>query len=283
MSPLRIIIILAAAAAAILAAFLVRNLASSGVEIPVVSETLQIQEKEVSEVKVLVAGRDFAVGDVLTPEDFEWAPWPEKSVVAGYEVSNESSGNSAAVERLTGSVVRAQIFEREPILPQKLVVKGDSGVMAALLAPGMRAATVEVSTETASGGFILPDDRVDVILTQEVTVEGRDSSTERAVTTTIMENIRVLAVDQAFKQDELGGQYIIGNTATLEVTPAEAELLALSERMGSLSMSLRPWSDAGERGRKSKVELLEGASPNGSGAGGITVFRNGKASSAGGS
>lgn len=283
MSPIRIIIILAAAAAAILAAFLVRNMASSGVEVPVITETLQIQEKEVSEVQVLVARRTFEVGDVLTPEDFEWAPWPEKNIVEGYEVSSDDSNNSEGIERFTGSVVRTQIFEREPILPQKLVVKGETGVMAALLAPGMRAATIEVSAETASGGFILPDDRVDVILTHEIEIEGRDSSTERAVTTTVLENARVLAVDQSFRQDEEGGEYIIGNTATLEVTPAEAELMALSERMGSLSLSLRPWSDNSETARRSKTELLDVSNPYGDGTGGITVFRNGKPASAGGS
>lgn len=282
MSPIRILILLVAAAAAVLAAFLVRGMSTPTTVTQVVTDMQTVIERqEVSETQVLVAARDFAVGELLTPEDFEWAPWPVLNVVEGYRTEEKFPN---AVEEFTGSIARAQIYKREPILPQKLVVKGESGFMAALVGPGMRAATVEISTESASGGFILPDDSVDVILTHEVQVNNGEFVNERNVTTTIIENVRVLAIDQVFRQSEVGGTSYVGNTATLEVSPREAELLALSGRMGDISLSLRPWSDNKSRvDRGSRTDLLDMSDPYGSGGGNVKVYRNGQAAVGGGS
>jgi len=102
---------------------------------------------------------------------------------------------------------------------------------------------------------------------------------ERPISTTIIKNVRVLAIDQVFKPDESGVSSQIGNTATLEVSDKEAELVALSQRMGTLSLSLRPWSDAGEEmARDSRTDLLGVGS--GGGRGGVTIYRNGAATSA---
>lgn len=279
MSPIRLIILVVAAGAAILAAFLVRGMSSPEPVTQVVTDTQTIVEtQEVSETQVLVARRNLTVGDLLTPADFEWAPWPESNIVDGYRTEET---HPEAIEELAGSIVRSTIYEREPILPQKLVIKGDSGVMAALVGPGMRAATVEISTESASGGFILPDDRVDVILTHEVEVNNGEFVSERPITTTILENVRILAIDQVFRQDEVGGGSYVGNTATLEVSPREAELLALSERMGNISLSLRPWADNNpNRSRLSRTDMLEVANPYENGRGSVTIYRNGQAASA---
>jgi pilus assembly protein CpaB len=279
MSPIRLIILIVAAGAAILAAFLVKGMSAPTTVTQVVTDqTTVVETREVSEVQILVARRDLSVGDLLAPDDFEWAAWPEKNVVEGYRTEEE---HPDALEELAGSIVRSKIYEREPILPQKLVIKGDSGVMAALVGPGMRAATVEVSTESASGGFILPDDRVDVILTHEVEIANDDFVVERPVTTTIMSNVRILAVDQVFRQDEVGAESFIANTATLEVSPREAELLALAERMGALSLSLRPWSDTSDRTQRvSRTDLLDVANPYENGKGGVTIYRNGQAAAA---
>ncbi|WP_371309391.1 Flp pilus assembly protein CpaB [Hyphomonas sp.] len=274
MSPMRLIILLGAAAAAIAAAFLVRGISKpQTVTQTVVESQTVVETQEVSETHVLVAKRDLVVGDLLSPDDFKWSPWPEKSIVPGYRTEEDSP---QAIDELSGSVVRIQIYEDEPILPQKLVMKGETGFMAALLKPGMRAISVEISTESASGGFILPDDRVDVILTYDVQVQTSESIMERPVTETILQNVRVLAIDQVFAQGESGSPSQIGNTATLEVNPSEAELIAHAQRLGTLSLSLRPWADALDTGsRGARTDLLVGGNGGGNG---VTVFRNGQAS-----
>lgn len=279
MSPMRLIILVGAALAAIAAAFLVRNMSSQGPAVAPVAQTETIVEtREVSETKVLVARRDLRVGDMVSEADMEWAPWPEQNVVRGYATEED---NPEALEQYVGSIVRVPIYDREPMLAQKLVLKSDTGTMAALLSPGMRAISVEISTESASGGFILPNDRVDVILTHEVEVQTSDSVTERTATETILQNVRVLAIDQIFnKEEDDETASVIGNTATLEVTAREAELIALGQRMGTLSLSLRPWSDVSEaEPRGARTDLLDGGFGSG---GSVTIYRNGKMSGVGG-
>ncbi|MEZ6010622.1 MAG: Flp pilus assembly protein CpaB [Hyphomonas sp.] len=272
MSPMRLIILIGAAAAAVAAAFLVRGISQPRTVMQTVTQqqTL-VQTTEVSETHVLVAKHDLLVGELLSPDDFEWAAWPKKNVVDGYKTEED---DPEAINELTGSVVRIAIYADEPILPQKLVMKGETGFMAALLSPGMRAISVEISTESASGGFILPDDRVDVILTYDAQVATADAVLDRPVTETILQNVRVLAIDQVFAQGESESASQIGNTATLEVGPAEAELIAHAQRLGTISLSLRPWSDAADTGsRGARTDLLRG----GSTGNGITIYRNGQA------
>ena len=274
MSPMRLIILIGAAAAAIAAAFLVRNISQPRtVTETVTQQQTVVQTKEVSETHVLVAAHDLVVGELVSPGDLEWAPWPEKNVVEGYKTEE---ADADAITELAGSVVRIPIYADEPILPQKLVMKGETGFMAALLSPGMRAISVEISTESASGGFILPDDRVDVILTYEAQVATAEAVLDRPVTKTILQNVRVLAIDQVFSQGESESPSQIGNTATLEVRPEEAELIAHAQRLGTISLSLRPWSDARDTGsRGARTDLLEGGGSPGTG---ITIYRNGQAS-----
>ncbi|KCZ58597.1 Flp pilus assembly protein CpaB [Hyphomonas atlantica] len=276
MSPVRLIILIGAAIAAIAAAFLVRNLVDATPSQPVQSTV--VETVEVSETKVLVAARDLMIGDVVTVDDLEWADWPEDNVVEGY-LTEESSPE--AIEEWAGTVVRIPMFELEPILTKKLVAKGDTGTMAALVKPGMRAISVEISTESASGGFILPNDYVDVIMTYQMTFVGPDGApAEQTTSETILQNVRVLAIDQIHTKDsETEGPYQVGNTATLEVNNKEAELIALAERKGRLTLSLRPWSDVGDTfERDARVDLLE---TGGSSNGGIKIYRSGKATSAG--
>jgi len=272
MSPMRLIILIGAAAAAVAAAFLVRGISQPRTVMQTVTQqqTL-VQTTEVSETHVLVAKHDLLVGELLSPDDFEWAAWPKKNIVDGYKTEED---DPEAINELTGSVVRIAIYADEPILPQKLVMKGETGFMAALLSPGMRAISVEISTESASGGFILPDDRVDVILTYDAQVATADAVLDRPVTETILQNVRVLAIDQVFAQGESESASQIGNTATLEVGPSEAELIAHAQRLGTISLSLRPWSDAADTGsRGARTDLLRG----GSTGNGITIYRNGQA------
>lgn len=243
MSPMRLIILAVALVAAVLAAFLVRNLATQ--QPAVVNGPTQTVEKivevEVSQQKVLVAKTDLRVGTLLTPDEFKWANWPESTINPAYFTQEVAPD---AMEILTGSVVRSALYADEPIMPQKIVQKGETGFMAALLGPGKRAMTVEISPESASAGFILPDDRVDIILTQLIEFAGDQDLPPQLVTNTIMENARVIAIDQTFG-DVDGIPTLTGSTATMELTQEQSELLANSARSGTLSLTLRSAADAG--------------------------------------
>jgi len=243
MSPMRLIILAVALVAAVLAAFLVRNLANQ--RPAVVSGPTQTVEKivevEVSQQKVLVAKTDLRVGTLLTPDELKWANWPESTLNPAYFTEEITPD---AMETLTGSVVRFAMFADEPVMPQKIVEKGETGFMAAILSPGKRAMTIEISPESASAGFILPDDRVDIILSQLVEFVGAEDLPPQLITETIMENARVIAIDQTFG-DVDGIPTLTGSTATLEVIQAQAELLANASRSGTLSLTLRSAADAG--------------------------------------
>ena len=273
MSPMRLIILAVAAGAAIVAALLVRNMSAQSSDPNLNGDPLVVERViEVSEVKVLVAAADLRIGSLITPEDLRWEDWPEKSLHIGYFTEVDTP---TAIEDLVGSVVRISLYEDEPILPQKLVMKGETGFMAALIKPGMRAISVEISPETASAGFILPDDRVDVILTYEVESNDGQMISQQPVTRTIIENARVLAIDQIFGEVD-GAPALTGSTATLELEPLQTELLAHAGRMGMLSLSLRSVADADQNDGTTLAytDLLKGG---GKGNNGITIYRNGTA------
>jgi pilus assembly protein CpaB len=237
----------------------------------------KIVEVEVSQQKVLVAKGDLRVGTLLTPDDFKWANWPEETVNPAYFTQDFAPD---AMETLTGSVVRVAMYVDEPIMPQKIVQKGETGFMAALLAPGKRAVTVEISPESASAGFILPDDRVDIILTEVVQQVGTDEDAPPiTVTTTILENGRVLAIDQTFG-DVDGIPTLTGSTATMELTQNQAELLARAARVGELSLTLRSAADAGfnEGEALANVDSLDQVR---SGSSKVMIYRSNKVEAGG--
>ncbi len=150
-----------------------------------------------------------------------------------------------------GSVVREPILAGEPIVSRKIVRAGDSGYMAAYLEPGMRAMAIRVTVETAAGGFILPGDRVDVLLTQETKLSdiAEASTASKFASSIVMQNVKVLAIDQSTRAGE-DEQAVVGATATLEVRPSDAEALALAKSEGELSLVLRSYADtAGPSGR----------------------------------
>ncbi|RYD88344.1 MAG: Flp pilus assembly protein CpaB, partial [Sphingomonadales bacterium] len=146
-----------------------------------------------------------------------------------------------------GSVVREPILAGEPIVMRKIVRAGDSGYMAAYLEPGMRAMAIRVTVETAAGGFILPGDRVDVVLTRETNLSNVGTSEgdrSKFTSATVMQNIKVLAIDQSTRAGD-DAQTVIGATATLELGPRDAEALALAKSEGELSLILRSYADTG--------------------------------------
>lgn len=146
--------------------------------------------------------------------------------------------------QFVGAVVREAFMAGEPIVARKLVRAGESGYLAVVLQPGMRAMAVSVSVETAAGGFILPGDRVDVILARETQVRGEGGSRNAFVSETVLRNVRVLAIDQVTQPDK-GATTVVGATATLELSSPDSEALALAKAQGNLSLTLRSYADAG--------------------------------------
>src|SRR5204863_2104937 len=148
-----------------------------------------------------------------------------------------------ATNEVAGSIARAPFIAGEPIREPKLVKANGSGFMAALLPSGMRAISTEISPETGAGGFILPNDRVDVILTRRDKEAEKSTGIEHHISETILSNVRVLAVDQTVEEKN-GQKVVVGKTATMELAPRQTEVLAVSRQLGTLSLALRSLVDA---------------------------------------
>lgn len=183
-------------------------------------------------VDVLVARSDVQAGRVLQPGDLEWKPWPVHYAPDSFIKRNQHPN---ATEQMVGYVAKSAIFALEPIREAKLMKGNGAGYMAGLLPVGMRAVSTEITPEAGAGGFILPNDRVDVILTRaEKDERGRESYRSQ----TVLADVRVLAIDQN-ADGKTDKRTAIGKIATLELSPSDAERLALARRLGTLSLTLR--------------------------------------------
>jgi len=277
MKPARIIVICIAAVAAIGLALVVRAMGSPNKSPTAVATAASVPLKPMA--KVLVAAKDLQPGQRLTEADMNWKDWPVEDVNPAFitdgsvpipaagavpatsaPAADRPAGAVASVTRAAsnlatggakadyvGSVVREPILAGEPIVGRKIVRAGDSGYMAAYLEPGMRAMAIRVTVETAAGGFILPGDRVDVLLTRETTLSNMGASEgdrSKFRSSTVMQNIKVLAIDQSTRAGD-DEQAVVGATATLEVGPRDAEALALAKSEGELSLVLRSYADTG--------------------------------------
>lgn len=194
---------------------------------------------QIAAVDVLVAKTDIPVGKAVSPSDVQWQAWPASAQTGNFIRKNNRPD---AIEKLSGMIARSPFVAGEPIREAKLVNAQGSGFMAAILPTGMRAVSTQISPETGAGGFILPNDRVDVILTRQQTTGGAASG-PRQTSETILSNIRVLAIDQNVQEKD-GQKVVVGKTATLELTQKQAETLALAQHLGSLSLALRSITDA---------------------------------------
>ena len=196
-----------------------------------------VREEVVTNVtQVLVAKTEIGLGQITSPENFRWQDWPQSAVSSSYV---QRSTRPNAVRDFAGAVARSPMLPGEPVTSLKLVKAGDGGVLAAILPAGMRAISTRIKEETGVGKLILPNDHVDVILTRRQ--RGRQGSDE-FVSDTMFRNVRVLAIGQLIEARE-GKKLAEGNTATLELTPRQAELLALANSMGEISLALRSIAD----------------------------------------
>jgi pilus assembly protein CpaB len=188
-------------------------------------------------VDVLVAKSDIGIGQSVSPENLQWQTWPAATASNNFIRRSE---RPEANNEVAGSIARAPFIAGEPIRELKLVKANGSGFMAAILPAGMRAVSTEISPETGAGGFILPNDRVDVILSKR---EKNPSGSGDIVNSEIfLTNIRVLAIDQAPKEKD-GQNTVVGKTATLELKPEQSEALARARQSGTLSLALRSIAD----------------------------------------
>ena len=203
-------------------------------------------------VEVLVAKSDIGLGQVVKPEDLQWQIWP--AATASGSLINRA-GKADAITEIAGSIARAPFIGGEPIREQKLVKANGSGFMAAILPSGMRAISTEISPETGAGGFILPNDRVDVILSKRE--KNPDSKgPDLVIAEIVLTNVRVLAIDQAPKEKE-GINTLVGKTATLELKPDQAETLARARQGGTLSLALRSITDVNMAESQSDEKILK--------------------------
>jgi pilus assembly protein CpaB len=191
---------------------------------------------------VLIAKSDIGLGQIVKPEDLQWQAWPAAAASSSFI---RRDGRPEAVKEIAGSIARSPLMQGEPIREQKLVKADGSGFMAAILPGGMRAVSTDISPESGAGGFILPNDRVDVILTRKlknpdgVNTGGNDI----VVSEIVLANIRVLAIDQAPKEKD-GQTTVVGRTATLELRPDQTAVLSAARQSGTLSLALRSLVDA---------------------------------------
>lgn len=267
MSPVRLLIVLIAAVSAIgLAVVLQRALGGKSAESVAAAAPASAPGKPMTQ--VLVAKRDLPIGTRLVAADVDWQAWPSDAVNGAFITNGAAPAKpegkieeaKAAVTGATGqmiggdpakvvegAIVRDPILTGEPITNRKIVRGGEGGYLSVVLTPGKRAMSVPVTSETAAGGFILPGDRVDVLVTRETAVQGaaNGGSTDKAVVAeTVLQNIRVLALDQATAADK-DAKSIVAATATLEVSPVDAEALTRAKATGAVTLALRAYTDLG--------------------------------------
>jgi pilus assembly protein CpaB len=191
-------------------------------------------------VDVLVAKKDVNIGQVIQAPDMGWLAWPAASASPLYV---RRTDRPDAIEQLAGAIARVPIANGEPVRESKLIKAKGSGYMAAILPEGMRAVSTEISPETGAGGFILPNDRVDVILSRRDKEAERLTGVESMVAETLLTDVPVLAIDQTIEEKN-GQKVVVGKTATLELTSRQTEMLAMGRLMGTLSLALRSLVDS---------------------------------------
>lgn len=229
---LRILILIIALATGSLAGWLALSLQPGAAVAKVEAEIHPVPMTE-----VLVASAAIGLGQALTEATVRWQPWPMEATSP--DIITRAT-KPDAVKSLVGAMVRSSFVAGEPIREEKLS-RGSSNLLASMLAPGKRAVAIRISVESTAGGLILPNDRVDVIQTSARSGENKNENLSR----TLLTNIRVLAVDQKM-DDSKEPAAAIGKTATLELSPAQAEAIAAGQAFGLLSLALRSVADSGE-------------------------------------
>lgn len=187
-----------------------------------------------NEIRILVAATNLPTGRILQEGDLAWQKWPDVALPEPY--IRRVTGQE--IQDMMGSVVRSGIHMAEPVTALAVVKSGDRGFLAAVLQPGMRAVSIRIGAATGVSGFVFPGDRVDLLLTHSIQGKSRTNH----ATETVLTNVRVIGVDQR-ADDQKKAPASVAKTVTLEVTPAQAEKVALAGEVGELALSLRSLAD----------------------------------------
>ena len=239
MSKMRIAILVLAIGAAVLAAVMAKGFIGRK------PDTQVVEVNKVPMVDILVAAKDLAMGEKLVESTIVWREWPKTNVTEAMITRDEKPD---AIKEYLEARARLPIFDGEPMVDKKLVIPGQSGFMSAILPKGMRAVSVGVSEHSGAGGFILPNDRVDVLLTRKA--EDPQSGGRAVTTETVLTNVRVLAINQTYRQETGDDKVTVteGKTATLELNPRQTEVISMIESSGELSLTLRSIAENGDKG-----------------------------------
>ena len=189
---------------------------------------------------VLVAARNLPTGTLVNERDLRWQAWPDEALADSYLVKGEYDSKD-----LHGGVVRDGIAEGQPIARVRVIKSGERGFLAAVLQPGFRAKSIKIGAASGVAGFVHPGDRVDIILSP--TIRTPDKKRRRA-SETVLENVRILAIDQ--RTNDQDGKPKVSKTITLELTPKQVELMTVAQSLGSLSLSLRSLAEDQEELRQ---------------------------------
>lgn len=248
------------------------------VDVPVQTEVVV---EKVKYVPVLAVSSDLSVGQRISEGSLTFIDWPAEALTPNL-INIEDQPDAEA--EFVNALARVPLVEGETLTRDKVIMAGDSGIMAALLKPGMRAVTTRISVDTAAGGFIQPGDKVDVILRESLQVRRNNTALTTQRTTiernnvfiarTLFENVKVLAIDQTFSTSADTGAAIPGSTATFELSPADAELLQESEGYGDLFLTLRGVRGSGYQARSAAKVDRDGVEPAPTM---LTIYRDGQA------
>lgn len=268
MATSRVIILGVAAIAAAGAGYVAKNMMAAPPEV-VVNQGPAAPAVALTD--VLVLGEDVPVGATIDNQ-LRWQAWPNSALNENFITRDKEPD---AVEKIKGSLARIAMYTGEPLRRSKLVGGGHS-FLSSVLPAGMRAVATQINADTSAGGFILPNDYVDVIMTR------RNQSGAQAgdgfITETILKNIRVLAIDQTVQEDEQGQKVKVGETATLELTPQQAEIITVAQQMADkLTLSLRSIADATEKSNEQADYLVMGSTGHGM----VKLIRSGEVTTVG--
>ena len=268
MNSSRIVILGVAVLAAVGAGYVAKNMLTPPP--PQVIVERAPQEPAIALGEVLVLNKDVPMGSVVG-DALAWQSWPQDSISESF-ISRSAEGE--ALEELSGAIARVPLYSGEPLRRSKLIGQGQS-FMSSILPAGRRAVAVQIAADTSAGGFILPNDYVDVIMTRRSTTDGTAGG---FITETILKNIRVLAIDQAIQEDEEGRRVRVGDTATLELTPEQAEIITVAQQLADrLTLALRAVVDAQEPVESSGDYLVSGNGRRGT----VRIIRSGEVSEVG--
>lgn len=238
-----------------------------------VQPEIQTIVEEVDYTKVLAVSEPMRVGQRVSEGDLRWIDWPTEALTPAL-ITDDPDLDVPVMEQLMGAVVREPLTPGDPLVMSRFIQAGDAGIMAALLSPGMRAVTVRISVDTAAGGFIQPGDKVDIILQETIQPDfnAGGSGEAQLVANTIFENVKVLAIDQSFSSTDSRGGALPGSTATLELSPKDAERITIAQVRGDLSLVLRGFSGSSARApsRANTSFEAEGSIPP------LTIYRSGQ-------